>query len=129
MAISSSSTIRCASSWPTSCARAGCPLWDPYTFGGEPAVAMSLFAPYYPPGLWQVIFPQPFPFEALETGGDLPSWPGRPVHLPVRAPLDAPATRRPDGRPGLLARRFLTSYPMLQLIILEAAVWLPAGSG
>jgi len=102
------------------------PLWDPYTFGGEPAVAMSLFAPYYPPGLWQVIFPQ-LPFEALEIEAIF--------HLGLAGLFTFLFVRRATGNPssGLLAGvafslgGYLTSYPMLQLIILETAVWLPAG--
>ncbi|MCU0500581.1 MAG: hypothetical protein MUC51_02230, partial [Anaerolineae bacterium] len=102
------------------------PLWDPYTFSGEPAVAMSLFAPYYPPGFWQVIFPK-LPFEALEIEAIL--------HLGLAGLFTFLFVRRltaSDGA-GLIAGLafslggYLTSYPMLQLIILETAVWLPAG--
>ena len=102
------------------------PLWDPYTFGGEPAVAMSLFAPYYPPGLWQVIFPK-LPFEALEIEAIF--------HLGLAGVFTFLFVRRLTGQAaaGLIAGLafslggYLTSYPMLQLIILETAVWLPAG--
>jgi hypothetical protein len=102
------------------------PLWDPYTFSGEPAVAMSLFAPYYPPGFWQVIFPK-LPFEALEIEAIF--------HLGLAGLFTFLFVRRltaSDGA-GLIAGLtfslggYLTSYPMLQLIILETAVWLPAG--
>jgi hypothetical protein len=102
------------------------PLWDPYTFSGEPAVAMSLFAPYYPPGLWQVVFPK-LPFEALEIEAIF--------HLGLAGLFTFLFVRRltaSDGA-GLIAGLafslggYLTSYPMLQLIILETAVWLPAG--
>lgn len=102
------------------------PLWDPYTFGGEPAVAMSLFAPYYPPGLWQVIFPQ-LPFEALELEAIF--------HLGLAGLFTFLFVRQVTGDPrgGFIAGLafslggYLTSYPMLQIIILETAVWLPAG--
>jgi hypothetical protein len=102
------------------------PLWDPYTFGGEPAVAMSLFAPYYPPGLWQVIFPK-LPFEALEIEAIF--------HLGLAGVFTFLFVRRLTGQAGagLVAGLafslggYLTAYPMLQLIILETAVWLPAG--
>ncbi|MGC8782044.1 MAG: hypothetical protein ACP5UQ_14375, partial [Anaerolineae bacterium] len=102
------------------------PLWDPYTFGGEPAVAMSLFAPYYPPGLWQVLFEQ-LPFEALEIEAIF--------HLGLAGLFTFLFVRRAtdDPRAGFIAGLafslggYLTSYPMLQIIILETAVWLPAG--
>ena len=102
------------------------PLWDPYTFSGEPAVAMSLFAPYYPPGFWQVIFPK-LPFEALEIEAIF--------HLGLAGLFTFLFVRRltASAGAGLIAGLafslggYLTSYPMLQLIILETAVWLPAG--
>ncbi len=102
------------------------PLWDPYTFGGEPAVAMSLFAPYYPLGLWQVIF-EKLPFEALELEAVF--------HLGLAGLFTFLFVRQLTGQPaaGLIAGLafslggYLTSYPMLQIIILETAVWLPAG--
>ncbi len=102
------------------------PLWDPYTFSGEPSVAMSLFAPYYPPGLWQMVFPK-LPFEALELEAVF--------HLGLAGLFTFLFVRRLTGSDvaGLLAGSafglggYLTSYPMLQLIILETAVWLPAG--
>ncbi len=102
------------------------PLWDPYTFSGEPAVAMSLFAPYYPLGFWQAVFPK-LPFEALELEAVF--------HLGLAGLFTFLLVRRLTGSDvaGLLAGTafgssgYLTSYPMLQLIILETAVWLPAG--
>lgn len=102
------------------------PLWDPYTFGGEPAVAMSLFAPYYPPGLWQALFPK-LPFEALELEAIF--------HLGLAGIFTFLFVRRLTGHAGagiisglaFAIGGYLTSYPMLQLIILETAVWLPAG--
>ncbi|MSP12875.1 MAG: hypothetical protein EXR62_07950 [Chloroflexi bacterium] len=104
------------------------PLWDPYTFGGEPAVAESLFATYYPLGLWQAIYPAgAFPFWALEMEAI--------AHLALGGIFTFLFVRRLTGNmvaalvSGLAFSLggFLTSYPMLQLIILETAVWLPAG--
>lgn len=104
------------------------PLWDPYTFGGEPAVAESLFATFYPLGLWQALFPAgSFPFWALELEAI--------AHLSLAGIFTLLFVRRLTGNPqaGLVSGLafslggFLTSYPMLQLIILETAVWLPAG--
>ncbi len=102
------------------------PLWDPYTFSGEPAVAMSLFAPYYPPGFWEVAFPK-LPFEALELEAIF--------HLGLAGLFTFVFVRHLTGNDGagLLAGLafglggYLTSYPMLQIVILETAVWLPAG--
>ncbi len=103
------------------------PAWDPYTYAGEPAVADSAFATFYPPGLWQIIFPGRLPFLALELEAV--------AHLGLAGVFTFLFVRRLTGRDGagLVAGLtfslggFLTSYPMLQLIVLETAVWLPAG--
>ena len=103
------------------------PLWDPYTFGGEPASAESLFSTFYPPSLWQAIFPGRLPFMALEIEAI--------AHLSLAGLFTFLLVRRLTGRTvaGLVAGMafglggFLTSYPMLQIIILQTATWLPAG--
>ncbi|OGO05983.1 MAG: hypothetical protein A2Y73_06740 [Chloroflexi bacterium RBG_13_56_8] len=102
------------------------PLWDPYTFGGEPAVAESLFEVFYPLGFWQAIFPDRLPFRALELEAIF--------HLGLAGVFTYLFVKQLTGRTeaGLLGGiafslgGYLTSYPMLQMIILEAAIWLPA---
>jgi hypothetical protein len=103
------------------------PLWDPYTYSGTPAAAASLFAAFYPLGIWLAFFPVPFPFIALETEAIL--------HLGLGGLFTLLFVRRLTGSTGggLIAGLgfslggFLTSYPLLQLGILETAVWLPMG--
>lgn len=103
------------------------PLWDPYTYAGTPAAAASLYAAYYPFNLWLTIFPHPFPFIALELEAIF--------HLGLAGVFTMLLVRRWTGHmaAGLLAGAafslggFLTSYPVLQLGILETAAWLPAG--
>ncbi|MGQ9489886.1 MAG: hypothetical protein ACUVS6_04050 [Anaerolineae bacterium] len=103
------------------------PLWDPYTYAGTPAAAASLFAAFYPFNLWLALFPHPFPFVALELEALL--------HLGLAGVFTLLLVRRWTGRTaaGLIAGAtfslggFLTSYPVLQLGILETAIWLPAG--
>lgn len=103
------------------------PLWDPYTYAGTPAAAASLFAAFYPFNAWLALFPHPFPFEALELEAIL--------HLGLAGVFTMLLVRQWTGRTaaGLLAGvafslgGFLTSYPVLQLGILETAAWLPAG--
>ncbi|MCL6432184.1 MAG: hypothetical protein K6V36_15215, partial [Anaerolineae bacterium] len=100
------------------------PLWDPYTYGGEAVAAESLFELYYPPGLWQVLFPR-LPFLALEVEAI--------AHLSLAGVFTFLFVRRLTGASGagLIAGTafelggFLTSYPMLQLVILEVAAWTP----
>lgn len=103
------------------------PLWDPYTYAGTPAAAASLFAAFYPFNLWLALFSHPFPFIALELEALL--------HLGLAGVFTLLLVRRWTGRTGagLIAGAafslggFLTSYPVLQLGILETAIWLPAG--
>lgn len=102
------------------------PLWSPYTFSGEPVVAESLYTVFYPLGLWELIFPV-LPFWALEVEAVF--------YLGLAGVFTFLFVRCLTGRweAGLLAgvafslSGFLTSYPMLQMIILQVALWLPAG--
>ena len=103
------------------------PLWDRFTYGGEPAAAASLSAAFYPLGLWEAAFPSPLPFTALEIEAIL--------HLGLAGVFTFLLVRQLTGRieAGLLSGLafglggFLTSYPVLQLAVLETAIWLPAG--
>jgi hypothetical protein len=100
------------------------PLWDPYTYGGESVAAESLFELCYPPGLWQTLFPH-LPFLALEIEAI--------GHLSLAGVFTFLFVRRLTGSDGagVIAGMafelggFLTSYPMLQLVILEVAAWTP----
>ncbi len=101
------------------------PFWDPYTFAGEPAVADSLFSTYYPPSLWQVLFPKEWMYWVLQVEA---LW-----HAGLLGVFTFLAVRRftRSERAGALAglafavSGYVTSYPMLQIIILQAATWLP----
>lgn len=103
------------------------PLWDPYTYAGTPAAAASLFAAFYPLSLWQTLFTPPFPLEALQIEAIF--------HLGLAGVFTMLLVRRLTGHTsaGLISGiafgvgGFLVSYPVLQLGILETAVWLPAG--
>ncbi|MDQ4078565.1 MAG: hypothetical protein M3220_20280 [Chloroflexota bacterium] len=103
------------------------PLWDPYTFAGQPAIADSLFATFYPLGLWQVLFSAPMPLWVLEVEAV--------AHLALAAIFTFLLLHRLTGSVGAGAiggtafalSGWATSYPMLQIIILETAIWLPAG--
>ncbi len=102
------------------------PFWDPYTFAGEPAVADSLFSTYYPPSLWQLLFPPTWMYWVLQVEA---LW-----HAGLAGLFTFLAVRRLTGsaQAGFLSglafgiSGYLTSYPMLQIIILQTAVWLPA---
>ena len=102
------------------------PLWSPYTFSGTAVAAESTYATFYPLGLWEVIFRQ-LPLWALEIEAL--------IELGLAAVFTCLLVQRLTGRleAGILAGLtfglggFLTSYPMLQLVILQAALWLPAG--
>lgn len=102
------------------------PLWSPYTFGGESTVAESLYAVFYPLGLWEIAFPE-LPFLALELEAiAYLGLAGIFTFLLVRRLTDSEGAGLLAGLAFALGG-FLTSYPMLQLIILQVALWLPAG--
>ena len=102
------------------------PFWDPYTFAGEPAIADSLFSTFYLPSLWQIVFPPAWMYWVLQVEA---LW-----HAGIAGVFTLFLVRRLTGstRAGFLAglafaiSGYLTSYPMLQIIILQAATWLPA---
>ncbi len=107
--------------------RQGClPLWSPYTFSGTAVAAESTYATFYPLGLWEVVFRQ-LPLWSLEIEAL--------IELGLAAVFTCLLVQRLTGRleAGILAGLtfglggFLTSYPVLQLVILQAALWLPAG--
>lgn len=103
------------------------PLWDPYTYAGQPALSGSLFAPYYPLGWWQTLFPSSFPDWVL------------PVEVIFHLGIGGVGTfllvRRLTGNQWAASvsgitfelSGWATGYPMLQVGILETAVWLPWG--
>ncbi len=102
------------------------PFWDPYTFAGEPAVADSLFSTFYPPSFWQIVFPPTWMYWVLQVEA---FW-----HAGLAGMFTFLLVRRLTGssQAGLISglafaiSGYLTSYPMLQIIILQAATWLPA---
>jgi len=101
------------------------PIWSPNTLSGEPCAANSVYSVFYPLGLWEAMFPV-LPFLALELEiVGLLSLAGLFTLLFVREVTGSPGA-------GLLAAvafslgGYLTSYPMLQMIILQVAVWMPA---
>ena len=102
------------------------PLWSPYTFSGEPAAAESLYTVFYPLGLVELLFPS-LPFWVLEVEVLF--------YLGLAGFFTFLFIRQLTGRwdAALLAGAtfglsgFLTSYPSLQMIILQVALWLPAG--
>ncbi len=102
------------------------PLWDPYTFGGQPAAASSLFQVFYPLGLWQALFPD-LPLLALELEAVAHlGLAGIFTFLFLRS-LTGSARAAFIGGAAFSWGGLLTSWPTLQFWILETMIWLPAG--
>ncbi len=104
------------------------PLWNPYTFAGHPFLADVQAAIFYPLSLLTMLATSglgALPARALELEALL--------HFPLAALFTYLLARRlTNSRSGGLVAAvvftfggYLTSYPPLQLAILEVQVWLP----
>ncbi len=102
------------------------PVWEPYTLGGQPVAASSVFQTFYPLGLWQALLEE-LPIFALQLEAVL--------HLGLAGVFTCLLLYRLTGRldaavVGALTFSWgglLTSWPTLQFWILETMIWLPAG--
>ena len=103
------------------------PLWNPYGFSGHPFLADIQAAVFYPLSLLTMLLTAAgrFSYRALELEAL--------IHYPLAAIFTYLLARRLTGSRvgGLVAAiaftfgGYLTSYPPLQLAILETQVWLP----
>ena len=109
------------------------PLWNPYTFGGHPFLADIQSAVFYPPSLLVMLLSGPGEFS--------PQWliAESLVHTCLGALLTYLFVRRltafSEDSVSIVAAvlsaltfglgGYLTSYPPLQLAVLETQVWLP----
>ena len=104
------------------------PLWSPGSFGGFPFAADPQSAAFYPLRWLTILLSLPwdFPYYALQLEASLHIW----LAGAFAYCLAYDITRR--RATGLLAAfafglgGYLTSYPLLQLAILESITWLPA---
>ncbi|MBL8131119.1 MAG: YfhO family protein [Anaerolineae bacterium] len=107
------------------------PLWNPYNNGGLPFIADTQAAVFYPPRLLTLALANlsgGWTYHALELEALF--------HVLGFTLLMYAFARRLTGSPfgGLTAAiiagygGFLTGYPLLQLAILEAGVWLPVAA-
>ena len=103
------------------------PLWNPYTFAGHPFLADIQSAIFYPLSLVTMLLTagSGFTYQALQLEAVL--------HFPLAGIFTYLLARRLTGsRPGALVAAatftfsgYLTSYPPLQLAVLEVQAWLP----
>ena len=103
------------------------PLWNPFSFSGHPFLADIQAAIFYPLSLLTMLLTAAgrFSYRALELEAL--------IHYPLAAIFTYLLARRLTGSRvgGLVAAiaftfgGYLTSYPPLQLAILETQVWLP----
>ena len=102
------------------------PLWNPHIYSGTPALADPQWAALYPPAWLAALLPPwpPLPFATLQLEAGLHlalagvfTFLFARRHLPTAAALLAAIVFAFGG--------YLTSYPPLQLAVLETAAWLP----
>ncbi len=105
------------------------PLWNPYTYSGSPFLADVQAAVFYPPGLITVLLGGPeLPLLAVELEVITHYFlAGFFLYLLVRD-LAGPRGGRVAGLVSAVVYAFgsyLTSYPKLQMAILEGQTWVP----
>ena len=103
------------------------PMWDPYTFGGYPSIAESQHATFYPLGLWLALVPDHLRFLALEIEAVFHLGLSALFTFLLMKHLTNSISAAMISGISFGLSGFLTSYPMLQTPIVEAATWLPAG--
>lgn len=105
------------------------PTWNPYSFSGAPFLADIQSGVFYPPNLVMLLY-------GAARGGDLPLtalYAQVALHLFLAGAFSYALARRRMGNrwAALLAGvtfalgGYLTSYPPLQLAVLQTDVWLP----
>ncbi|HUN22877.1 MAG TPA: glycosyltransferase family 39 protein [Anaerolineales bacterium] len=101
------------------------PMWDEQVYAGFSAVGEPQHAIFYPPGWWLALFPPPFPVQALQTEVLLHlGWAGIGMYYLLKK-LTGQRSAALFGGLVWNGSGLLNSYPMLQVQILEAQVWLP----
>ncbi len=108
------------------------PIWAPGSFGGFPFAADPQSAAFYPPRWLTILAAHPWgpqdwgvPFYALEVEGLLHIWLAGVFTYALAAHITG---RRPSALLAAVAFAlggYLTSYPLLQLAVLETITWLP----
>jgi hypothetical protein len=125
------------------------PVWSPGSYGGIPFAADTQAAVFYPLRWLTILFSLPggFSYYALELEGLLHIWlagafayflafditrdHSKKPHVTANGRRRALAGLRPEQWAGLIASvafglgGYLTSYPLLQLAVLESVAWLP----
>ncbi|MCL4508882.1 MAG: YfhO family protein [Chloroflexi bacterium] len=104
------------------------PLWDPYIFGGQPHLADPQTAVFSPTGLLINLLAGHggLPFVALEWRVVLDVALGALFMLLLVRQLTRSTLGGIVGAVTFSLGGYLTSYPVLQLPVLEASIWLPA---
>lgn len=104
------------------------PFWSPGSYGGIPFAADTQSAVYYLPRWLMILCSLPWgtmPLYALEIEAILHIWlAGAFTYALAFSITDEPAAAL-LGAIGFALGGYLTSYPMMQLAILETITWLP----
>jgi len=116
------------------------PLWNPFLYGGQPALADIQSGVLYPPQLAQLallhFLGTGFPIDALEIQAILHfSWAAVGAYLLGRRLVGQQGTGKSSPRAGRFAgvvvslvftySGYLTGFPVQQVTILEVSAWLP----
>jgi len=101
------------------------PLWSPGSFAGFPFAADTQAAAFYPPRLLTIFLAPSFPLHALEIEVIVHIWFAGLFTYLLAYDLTQQRTAALIAAVSFGLGGYLTSYPMLQVALLESVIWLP----
>ncbi len=103
------------------------PIWSPGSFGGFPFAADPQSAAFYPPRWLTILAAHPWemPFYALEVEGLLHIWLAGVFTYALAVHITRRRAAALVAAVAFALGGYLTSYPLLQLAVLETITWLP----
>jgi hypothetical protein len=101
------------------------PLWSPGSFAGFPFAADTQAAAFYPPRLLTILLAPSFPLLALEVEVIIHIWLAGLFTYFLAYDLTQRRTAALIAAVSFGLGGYLTSYPMLQVAVLESIAWLP----
>lgn len=101
------------------------PVWSPGSFAGFPFAADSQAAAFYPPRLLTILLAPSFPLLALEIEVIVHVWLAGLLTYVLAYEITQRRAAALIAAISFGVGGYLTSYPLLQVALLESIIWLP----